>query len=142
MNNIITGLLADYAIAFNYLLNVIFQSIFCILGLSLWNKLKFPFSWRRVWSIFFLILSTEAFMDNLLRLFPKEYKQPPWYINIPSSPKLSILLNIFMVCLFFILGLSLWNKQKFPFSWRKVWSALFLLWGFSGIFSRFLSCFE
>lgn len=39
---------------------------------------------------------------------------------------IQVFIYIFLLGVFLIYGLSLWNKVKFPFSWRKVWGLLFL----------------
>ena len=37
-------------------------------------------------------------------------------------------MNGLLIALLFCWGLSLWDKQKLPFNWRRVWSIFVLFW--------------
>jgi hypothetical protein len=71
MINIVTNWVISHNDGINSLINTLIQSIFFTLGLALWNKIKFPFSWRRVWSIFFLVLSTAWFFGLFIYCMKK-----------------------------------------------------------------------
>jgi NADH:ubiquinone oxidoreductase subunit H len=39
------------------LFTIFFGGVFLTIGLDLWDKVKFPFTWRKVWAVFFLVLA-------------------------------------------------------------------------------------
>jgi hypothetical protein len=61
MHNALVEFLNSQQNNIDFLINVLLQSLFFTIGLTLWNKVAFPFKWRRVWSFFFFILGTLKF---------------------------------------------------------------------------------
>jgi hypothetical protein len=51
---------------FTFCFSTFFFAVYLSLGLSLWDKSKFPFKWRRVWAFLFLFLAWGAFCTQTL----------------------------------------------------------------------------
>ena len=58
---------------FSFLLNGFIFAIILSLGLSFWNKTKFPFQWRKIWGIFFIYLSWLIFLSKTIGLIKTFY---------------------------------------------------------------------
>lgn len=66
MHSALADWLNSHSEDIKFFVSSIFQAIYITIGLSLWDKDKLPFTWRRVWSLFFLILGLGTFLANLL----------------------------------------------------------------------------
>ena len=91
-----------------------------IYGLFLLDREKFPFRWRRVWAVLFLDVAWNFFLPHIIHGESMQRDTADFLNSL--EPIVNVLINTIIL----IIGLSLWDKEKFPFRWRRVWGVFFL----------------
>ncbi|OHE76263.1 MAG: hypothetical protein A3F67_11695 [Verrucomicrobia bacterium RIFCSPHIGHO2_12_FULL_41_10] len=111
-----------------------------IYGLFLLDREKFPFRWRRVWAVLFLDVAWNFFLPHIIHgesmqrdtvgfyffLFHTIHGESMQRDTADFLNSLEPIVNVLINTIILIIGLSLWDKEKFPFRWRRVWGVFFL----------------